>query len=47
MTFKSLFGLSKVLADYGVDTEAYQLGDKSADLGKLTPPFLAHTRTDL
>lgn len=43
MTFKSLFGLSKVLADYGVDTEAYQLGDKSADLDKLTPPFLAHT----
>ena len=43
MTFKSLFGLSKVLGDYGVDSEAYLLTDKGGDLARLTPPFLAHT----
>lgn len=43
MTFKSLFGLSKELEGFGVDSEALALGDKSADLPRLTPPFLAHT----
>ena len=41
MTFKSLFGLSKVLDDYGVESRALQLSDKQGDLSKLTPPFLA------
>ncbi|MDE7473814.1 MAG: hypothetical protein K2M68_09560 [Muribaculaceae bacterium] len=44
MTFQSLFGLSKVLEDYHVPTEALRLNDKTTDLDKLTPPFLAHTR---
>lgn len=43
MTFKSLFGLSKVLEEYGVDSEAYIVTDKAGDLALLTPPFLAHT----
>lgn len=44
MTFKSLFGLSKELQKYGVETEALRLADKEADLALLTPPFLAHMR---
>lgn len=43
MTFKSLFGLSKVLEDYGVESRAYSVADKAADLQKFTPPFLAGT----
>ncbi len=41
MTFKSLFGLSKVLEEYGVESRALALGDKKADLKLLTMPFLA------
>lgn len=43
MTFRSLFGLSKVLQDYGVDSRALALGDKAADLPLLPTPFLAAT----
>lgn len=43
MTFKSLFGLTKVLDDYGVASRAYSVGDKAGDLDKFTPPFLAAT----
>lgn len=43
MTFKSLFGLSKLLEEYGVESEAYALSNKVADLPRLTTPFLAHT----
>lgn len=42
MTFQSLFGLSKLLESYGVESEAYALTDKAADLPRLTAPFLAH-----
>ncbi len=42
MTFKSLFGFSKVLEEYGIDSEAYALADKSADIPVLPVPFLAH-----
>ena len=41
MTFHSLFGLSKVLEDYGVESEAYSLQNPEDDLTQLTPPFLA------
>ena len=41
MTFKSLFGLSKVLEEYGVESRALAHGDKKADLKLLTTPFLA------
>lgn len=41
MTFHSLFGLSKVLQDYGVESEAYSISDKAADLPVLATPFLA------
>lgn len=43
MTFKSLFGLSKLLDSYGIPNEAFKLSDKSADLDRLEAPFLAHT----
>ncbi|MDE6207294.1 MAG: hypothetical protein K2M55_05755 [Muribaculaceae bacterium] len=43
MTFRSLFGLSKLLQEYGVDSEAYMLTNKADDLQRLTTgPFLAH-----
>lgn len=42
MTFKSLFGLSHLLQDYGVDNEALQISDKS-EFTELTPPFLAQS----
>ncbi len=42
MPFKTLFGISKLLEEYGVKSEGYLLTDKS-EIDKLTPPFLAHT----
>lgn len=44
MTFRSLFGLSKLLESYGIANEALQLSDTADDLDKLTPPFIACTR---
>ncbi len=41
--FKTLFGFSKLLEEYGVTSEAYFLNDKS-EIHKITPPFLANTR---
>lgn len=46
MPFKTLFGVSKLLKDYGVDTVALDISDKS-ELSKLTPPFVARTRGGL
>lgn len=40
--FKSWFGLSRALSDYGVDSAAWHLADKS-QVGKLPLPFIAHT----
>lgn len=42
MPFKSLFGLKKLLSEYGVEAEGYRLPDTAA-LASLTPPFLAPT----
>jgi uncharacterized membrane protein len=42
MPFKSLFGLSKLLEEYGVESEGLFMRDKE-ELSRLTPPFLAHT----
>lgn len=42
MPFHTLFGLSKLLEEYGVASEGYILSDKS-ELRALTPPFLAST----
>ena len=44
MTFQSLFGLTKVLEQYGVPSEALRLDDKEKSLSLLTAPFLAHMR---
>ena len=44
MTFQSLFGLSKLLEQYNVPSEALKVADKEKDIDSLTPPFLAHTR---
>lgn len=43
MTFKSLFGLSHLLTEYGIPNEGIRVSDKS-ELTKITPPFLAQTR---
>lgn len=40
MTFDSLFGLSHLLKDYGIRSEAWRLDDIS-ETAKLTPPYLA------
>ncbi len=40
--FKTWFGLSRLLQEYGVDSEAYHIGDKN-DVVRLPVPFLAHT----
>lgn len=42
MPFQTLFGLSKLLKEYGVDSEGYHLNDKS-EISSLTPPFIAAT----
>lgn len=42
MPFKTLFGLSKLLDEYGIDNEGISL-DNPADIAKLPTPFLAHT----
>ena len=43
MTFKSLFGFTKALEGFGVESRALSLGDKAADLSRLPVPFLAAT----
>lgn len=45
MTFKSLFGLSKLLDSYGIPNEAYMVADKAQALSAVTPPFLAQSAT--
>lgn len=42
MPFKTLFGLSKLLEEYGITSEVYNLADKS-EIARITPPFLANT----
>lgn len=42
LPFKTLFGLSKLLEEYGIKSEGYVIEDKS-ELTNLTPPFLANT----
>lgn len=41
MTFRSLFGLNKVLEDYHVPTETVEVADKAAALDAITVPYLA------
>ncbi len=40
--FKSWFGFSRLLDDYGIDSEAYFLPDKEG-LKAFTPPYMLHT----
>lgn len=42
MPFQTLFGLTKLLEEYGVESEGYALTDKE-EIKKLTPPFIADT----
>lgn len=42
MSFKSLFGLSKLLEQYGVESQGLFLSDRK-EIRKLTPPFIVHT----
>lgn len=43
MTFQSLFGLSHLLKDYGVESEGWKINDP-AEFASLTPPFLAQKK---
>lgn len=43
MTFKSLYGFSHLLAEYGVRNEGLQFADKT-EITKLSPPFLAQLK---
>lgn len=40
MTFKSLFGFSRLLKEYGIDNETYQIADK-LEIDRLDTPFMA------
>lgn len=42
MTFQSLFGLSKLLEEYGIDSQAFAVADKDNALNNVDTPFLAH-----
>lgn len=42
MPFKSLFGLSKLFSEYGIDTAGMRLADNS-HISRLMPPFIAET----
>ena len=42
MTFKTLFGFSKLLDEYGVRNEALRLSNRSS-ITRLTTPFIAET----
>ena len=46
MPFKTLFGVSQLLKEYGVESKGYQLKDKS-ELTKLPVPFIAQTQGGL
>ncbi|MCM1005278.1 MAG: hypothetical protein NC402_03160 [Prevotella sp.] len=42
MPFRTMFGLIKLLEEYGVESQGWLLSDK-CEISKLTPPFLART----
>lgn len=42
MPFKTMFGIAKLLEEYGIKSEGYHLKDKG-EISALTPPFLART----
>lgn len=44
MPFKSLFGFSRLLTSYGIDSEGVRVVDKS-DLLRLPPPYLAQVKS--
>ena len=46
MAFKTLFGVSNLLKEYGVETSGYQLTDKK-DITALKLPFIAQTKEGL
>lgn len=46
MTFKSLYGLSHLLQEYGIKNRGVQFVDKS-EITKLTPPFLAQLKNGI
>ena len=46
MPFKTLFGVSQLLKEYGVESKGYQLEDKT-ELTKISVPFIAQTQGGL
>lgn len=48
MPFKTLFGVTQLLKEYGVQTQGYSLADKDeASLEAMSPPFIAQTKGGL
>lgn len=46
MPFKTLFGVSQLLKEYGIDSKGYRIDDKT-ELTKLPVPFIAQTQGGL
>lgn len=46
MPFKTLFGVTQLLKEYGVKTQGYKVSDKD-ELGKIPIPFIAQTQGGL
>ena len=42
----NLFGLSKMLSDYGIDNAATRIADKEKDIVEIATPFMAHFGED-
>ena len=43
MPFKTLFGLSKLLQQYGIESQGVQLADKT-EIHRIDAPFIASTQ---
>ena len=46
MPFKTLFGVSQLLKEYGVESKGYLIDDKN-EISKIQPPFIAQTQGGL
>ena len=42
----NLFGISKMLSDYGIENAGTRITDKEKDLFNIETPFIAHTGSD-
>lgn len=47
MPFKTLFGVTQLLKEYGVETEGFKVDDKLKEIGSIPVPFIAQTEGGL